>query len=295
MTLYLAMAVAASMLMALGLLLMKGRAAELPEARGRETVRAVLAWLRDPIWTGGLGVQTAGFAIYLVAVSNAPISMIAVMMQGGIALFVLFSVVFMGERANRREWTGISAIALAMVMLSLSLEAGAPDGRLNVTALVLLSITGLIAAFAPTLAADARNQGAAAAVAAGVLFGFGGVYTKAMADAFLAGHSASLAIRVVANPYLYLMIIANVAGIVLQQNAFRSMRGIIVMPIASALSNLVPILAGLVAFGEHLPDDPLAAAMRIGAFALTVAAGWLLATAEASPVVHVTQSASGSS
>jgi hypothetical protein len=50
-----------------------------------------------------------------------------------------------------------------------------------------------------------------------------------------------------------------------------------VMPLSSALSNLVPIAGGMLAFGEALPAEPAAAAMRIGALALTIAAGALLA------------------
>ncbi len=54
------------------------------------------------------------------------------------------------------------------------------------------------------------------------------------------------------------------------------------MPLSSALSNLVPIFGGIVAFGERLPETTPAAAMRVGAFALTIASGALLsATREA--------------
>ncbi len=51
------------------------------------------------------------------------------------------------------------------------------------------------------------------------------------------------------------------------------------MPLSSACSNLVPIVGGMAAFGEALPANPLAATLRIGAFALTVAASASLATA----------------
>ncbi|MGH7864332.1 MAG: hypothetical protein ACREQB_05040 [Candidatus Binataceae bacterium] len=275
MTLYFAIAVAASALMAVGLLMMKSRAASLPAARGRQTLRALLAWLRDPIWIGGFGLQTAGFALYLLAVANAPISMIAVMMQGGIGLFVVLSVIVMRERASRREWTGIVAIGAAMLMLSLSLDAGAPRGHLAVAALVLFSAFGLLTGVGAYLRGPARYD--ALAAVAGLLFGFGSVYAKAMTDVFIADAAAPLALRVVANPYVYLMAGANIAGIVVQQNAFRAGRGIIVMPIASALSNVVPIVGGMIAFGEQLPEDPLAAATRIGAFTLTVVAAALLA------------------
>src|ERR1700720_1665723 len=119
MLIYLVLAVLASTLMALGLLMMKSRAAALPDARGTGIVRGVLAWLRDPMWLGGMGVQMAGWVMYVTAVSQAPVSMVAVMMQGGIALFVIFSVVVLGERARAAEWAGIVAIVVGMILLSI--------------------------------------------------------------------------------------------------------------------------------------------------------------------------------
>ena len=122
MILYLSFAIVASLLMSLGLLMMKSRAAHLPIAAGTNTIGAIATWIRDPMWIGGLGVQTAGWAFYLIAVTRAPVSMVAVMGQGGIALFVIASVVILGERASQREWIGIGAIVLGMLMLTLSLN-----------------------------------------------------------------------------------------------------------------------------------------------------------------------------
>ena len=45
-------------------------------------------WLRDPLWLGGLGLQTAGYALYVVAQAVIPVAVVSVMMQGGIGLFV---------------------------------------------------------------------------------------------------------------------------------------------------------------------------------------------------------------
>jgi len=49
------------------------------------------------------------------------------------------------------------------------------------------------------------------------------------------------------------------------------------MPLSSALSNLVPIAGGMLAFGESLPAEPRLAAMRVAAFAMTIAGGLLMA------------------
>ena len=131
MLIYLVLAVLASTLMALGLLMMKSRATILPDARGARVISGVLTWLRDPRWTAGMCVQIAGWVLYVIAVSKAPVSMVAVMMQGGIALFVIFSVVVLGERARAAEWAGIVAIVVGMILLSLSLSAGASQGAID--------------------------------------------------------------------------------------------------------------------------------------------------------------------
>ena len=46
------------------------------------------------------GFECAGYALSVVALAGAPVSLVAVMMQGGIALFVLFAIRFLGERAG---------------------------------------------------------------------------------------------------------------------------------------------------------------------------------------------------
>lgn len=283
MAFYLTLAVLASLLMALGLVLMKSRADSLPEARGRKIFASVLAWIRDPVWIGGLGLQTAGYAFYVVAVAGAPVSMAAVMMQGGIALFVLFSVVFLHEHAQTREWAGIAAIVVGTVLLSLSLSAGTTEAAMDSRALAPLSALCAALAAAPFMAKRFSQNGAARAIASGVAFGLGSLYTKAMAETFLAATGAALALRVLGNPWVYAVVAANVLGIVMLQNSFGQARGITVLPLSSALSNVVPILGGMTVFGERLPPEPGAAMMRVGAFALTIAASMMLAAAPAPP------------
>ncbi len=137
---YLVLAVLASTLMALGLLRLKSRAMLRPDARGARVISSVLAWLRDPMWTGGMCVQIVGWVMFVTAISHAPVSMVAVMMQGGIALFVIFSVVVLGERARPAEWAGIIAIVVGMILLSLSLSAGASQGALDGRTVIALAI-----------------------------------------------------------------------------------------------------------------------------------------------------------
>jgi drug/metabolite transporter (DMT)-like permease len=274
--LYLSLAIVASALMALGLLMMKTRSAHLPMAAGAKVIGAVAAWLRDPMWIGGLGVQTVGWACYVISVSRAPVSMVAVMGQGGIALFVVASVVVLGERASPREWAGIAAIVFGMLMLTLSLNGGETEGAFEPATLLIFTFLLTLAGLAPMAVARLNASGTAAAIFSGVAFGLGSLFTKAMTLEF-GGDTTTLALRLVSNPYVYAVIVANIVGIVMLQNSFHSARAIIAMPLSGALSNIVPIIGGMIVFGEQLPAGSMPAAMRVGAFALTIAAGALLA------------------
>jgi drug/metabolite transporter (DMT)-like permease len=286
-SLCLLIALVASSLFAFGLLMMKSRAWKLPQAHGANTLRAIVAWIRDPVWSAGLLVQALGYALFVVALAGAPISMVSVMMQGGIGLFVLFAVVFLGERARPTEWAGIAITILGMVVLGLSVsveEAQAPAGSLT---MVLASAFLLAIGFIPMQLRRFRQNGVGAAILSGVIFGLATIYTKAMADAYVADVQLRWMVRIAANPYVYGVIVTNIVGMVALQNSFSASRGIIAMPLSSALSNIVPIASGMIVFGERLPADPAHATMRIAAFVLTITGSVLLSNAQEAMAAQV--------
>jgi len=277
----------ASLLLAVGLMMMKVRAQALPMARGRGTFSAVMAWIRDPVWIGGLAVQTAGYALYMVALAGAPVSMVEVAMQGGIALFVVLAVALLGERARIWEWLGIGTFLVAALMLAGSLEAGAVQSPVDIGALALTSVIAAAITLALLVVPALRHNGAATAIASGIALGFASLYTKPLADRLASAPDlAAVAAALLASPYTYLMIVSNVAGLVMLQNSFAMGRGIIAMPLSSAVSNVIPIAGGMAVFGERLPADPFAAAMRAGAFVLTIAASAALAAGDPSACVR---------
>jgi len=276
--LFLALGIVASVLLALGLVMMKSRGKALPPATGRGIGRAIRGWLRDPVWLGGLGVQLVGYALYVIALSGSPVSLLAVMMQGGIAVFVVITVIFLHERASGREWLGIGGVVAAMILLSLSLRGGAAASAANSYTLGATSIGALGLAIAPFANSRLRAGGLASALASGVAFGLGSLYAKAVTEIFAPAASQPIATALLTDPWLYLAIVANLSGLVLLQNSFHWARGIIAMPLSSACSNLVPIVGGILAFGERIPAAGAPATMRVAAFALTILSGGLLAT-----------------
>ena len=285
--LYLLIALVASGLFALGLLLMKSRAHHLPIAQGTGSWRAIAGWLRDPIWTTGLLIQTLGYALFVLSLAEAPISLVSVMMQGGIALFVLFAVVFLGERARPSEWAGIAITILGMLILAISLSSGEAQAPIENRAMIIISVFLLVVGYVPLRMRRLISDGVGAALFSGVVFGLASLYTKAMTDDYLARENIAPMVRIAINPYVYGVIIANIVGMVALQNSFSTARGIIAMPLSSALSNIVPIVGGIIVFGERLPADAAHATMRIAAFMLTVLGSALLANAQDEVVAQV--------
>jgi len=277
-SIFLGVGMVASVLLALGLVMMKSRGKELEPAHGTGVWRAVREWFKDSVWLGGFGVQILGYALYIVALTGAPVSMLAVMMQGGIAVFVLITMVFLNEHASGREWLGIIGVVAAMTLLSLSLGSAAESNHADSAYLTMTSIGAVLFALLPYANMRLRSGGLASALASGIIFGLASLFAKAVTQIFDAGDSQPLVTSLLTSPWLYLAIVANLSGMVLLQNSFHWARGIIAMPLSSACSNLVPIVGGILAFGERLPSAPGPAAMRITAFTLTILSGGLLAT-----------------
>ena len=74
----------------------------------------------------------------------------------------------------------------------------------------MLSPIMLTLGLAPMGVVRMKESGAVAAILSGVVFGLGGLFTKAMTDKFLGDDAGSIALRIVANPYAYAVVAANI-------------------------------------------------------------------------------------
>jgi multidrug transporter EmrE-like cation transporter len=264
----LAFAVAASVSMSTGLYLMKR---EVDRVAARGAGRGPASWrvlARNPWWIAGVALQPVGYALYMVALASAPLSVVHVMLNGGIVLFVLLAVLRLGERAERFEWAGVALIVVALLLLGTSdppIDPAHPLARrLPSFSLVVVALSAL----ALVLDGSARRP-VGLSVASGLMLGLGSVFAKTVT-------SAPSLTAAMAGFRLPLTAAANVVGFVLMQAALQAGRGVVVMPLFSGLSNLVPIVGGMVVFGESLPDHGPGVLSRPVAFALAIGGGVLL-------------------
>jgi uncharacterized membrane protein len=263
------LAVLASTLLTLGLYLLKRQAERLPSLGGGWRLSAWVAFFRDPLWVCGLLLQIVGYGLYFLALRVAPLSIVHTALNGGIVLFVILSVVGLREEPRPVEWLGVLLITGSLITLSASLsEAPAVSGAAH--DLVLFSVAVLALSVLAGLADQQPDHAIGLSVASGLILGLASVYAKGLAD------DASLFSEAAAVD-LALTVVANIVGFALMQAALQRGRGVVVMPIYSGLSNLVPILGGILVYGETLPSEGSAALLRPLAFTLALAGAALLA------------------
>jgi len=263
-----------------GMLLLKVRGDRLPALGLPPRPAALRAYVTDPLWMLGLVFQPFGYGLYLWALELGPLAVVQPVMSAGIVLFVAFAVLILGERIHAPEWVAIGAVAVGLFLLGMSLESGgesavAPAGAWAVGG---YSAAVLVAAAAATAGwARGRTSGGALGVWSGALLGLGSLYAKGLASALSRPGEAQWLVALAAEPSLYLTAAGNILGFAILLTALRGERAGVVFTLSATLSNVVPILGGMVAMGERLPAQPVAAALRVASLVLTLGGAACLA------------------
>ena len=251
----------------------------------------VRAFLRSPIWLGGLAVTIAGWVLFLKAIANAPVSIVQPVLGFGLCLLALFSVVFLHEQLRPLEWLGIGLMVGGIVLLGIS---GAQE-RDRATAVSLLGLVAVSVAILGVLAVTARIARGGRRIplavvlgfASGVLIGLGALYTKALFMSLGAG-AAIVAWAI----FLPLMLLANVGGLWVTQAGFQQGRALIVVAMNAVTNKIVTIVGGMATLGELLPTDtPLAAARVVGFVTILVGTAILARFGAASAAAEVPRAA----
>ena len=234
------------------------------------------AFLRSPTWLGGLAVTIAGWAFFLKAIANAPVSIVQPVLGFGLAILAVFSVVFLHERLRPSEWAGVALMVAGIMLLGISGSGEAHRGAgVSVSALLLVSVV-LLAALAGAIPLGRSGRAVPLPVVlgfgAGVLIGLAALYTKGLFLSLEAG-LPWLAWLV----FFPLMTLGNIGGIWVQQAGFQHGRALIVVAMNAVTNKIVTILGGMAILGELLPAQPSLAAARVGGFVTILVGSVVLA------------------
>jgi uncharacterized membrane protein len=259
-----------------GFVLEKRALRDLPPLSMRRVGRLVRLLCTSRAWLAGFLVMGMGMACQIVVMSLVPLSVAQPIQLAGLALLVVFSSVFLGEKTTQREWAGLGVLALSLLLVCLSME----PTRLGVHAepAVMLTVIAAtvflaVAAFGSANRSGTRSRrpapGLLYGVASGLLYGAAGLQTKGVSG-FLAEDAHHFVGRSLASPYPYLYLALSGAGLLLFQTALQRGRASIVVPVSSVVGAVYTVLAGTAVFGEPLPQDPLRLVLRSAGFATAI-------------------------
>ena len=241
-------------------------AAALPTLSLRRPLHSAQVLLTDRSWLFGFALESGGFALYVVALALAPLTLVQSVSAGGIGILAFVSARMGKRRLERHELAGVLVSMLGLLALAISLAAGSGEGTGGETGEILLWL-GTTAAGAVVALALGRRFGALAVaegIAGGLFFSIGDISIKVATQG---GARTAFAIGA---------IVGYAAGTGFLQLGYQKGGALTVAGLATLLTNALPIAAGSVVLGEPVPSG-IYGALRIVAFAAVVAGAILLA------------------
>jgi len=260
------LALAATTLTNIAYLRQQDAAAALPALSLRRPLRSLRTLLADRRWLAAFALESSGFALYVVALALAPLTLVQSIAAGGIGVLAFFSARFGHRELARHEIGGVLVSMLGLLALALSLQGGSREGAGGSTVEIVLWLGATGGAAVVALALGQRLGGLAVAegIAGGLCFSIGDISVKVATGG---GARTVFAVAVVAGYAL---------GTALLQVGYQKGGALTVAGLATLLTNALPIAAGTVVLGEPVPSGAYGG-LRIAAFAAVVAGAILLA------------------
>ncbi len=240
-------------------------AAVMPRFSPRRPLHFVSLLLGDRRWLSGFATETAGWLVYVAALRLAPISLVQAVCASGIAVLALASAHGHPSTLARHEQLAVVIALAGLVLLAVSLVDSHQADHPPHSSVVLLWLSGSAGAAAPWpwSVSDSRAAPPSASPPE-MLFAGGDISAKLV----VYGGTWILA--------AFALVAFYALGTSVLQGSFQHGDALTGAGLATLATNAVPIAAGFVVFGEHLPAGAKGA-LQLAAFAALVGSGVLLA------------------
>ncbi len=268
----------------------KKAVAGLPRVSLRQREKGVLkAFLANRLMHRFLAFGLAGAALYVVAISMAPVSIVQPIVSSGVVLLAYLAIKNLGERPRRIDYLAIGLNVTGVILLGVSLAEGLPKDIEHDPAL-LWTCVGVVVGLAVlvpflTRGRTGNRQAAALGISIGLLYGIASVFARLMVVDWGNRWSESGVLVIFSSVYLLGWLCTFVPAIVTLQAAFQRGMAVVVAPIFAGLAQLVPIAVGMIALKEPLPESAVLTALRFTGFAFILCGTIILSrrAEEASP------------
>jgi drug/metabolite transporter (DMT)-like permease len=255
-----------------GFLMRQRGATSAPDVDIRTPLRTVAGLFREKWWTLGYGVAFVAWALHVVSLKLAPLSLVQATLASGFVMLAVIAERCFGFKVGRREWIGISLCAAGLALLGVTAHSttGAHAGYGVAAAVAFeggLIVCGALALIGHRHPRANGHAGPLLAAGAGLLFTVSHIATKALSSRVSVSDPGSLL-----TPWVAVLLLAFVGAFFASARSLQVGDAVPVIAITSAVSNASAILGGVVVFHDPLGSDALQISLRVFAFALVILA-----------------------
>jgi hypothetical protein len=177
---------------------------------------------------------------------------------------------------GQRQWIGLAATAVGLIMLGVTLPAAhGADSHFSPVVFVsfeaVLIAGGILLIMGPRMGASAEHHGYMLGAASGILFGVSDISVKA-----ISGLVGSHGVTGMLTPALPVAIATGAAAFYASAKGLQEGEPVPVIAVTGTASNVAGIVGGILVFGDPLAGNPLSLAVEVMAFVLVLLAAWLM-------------------
>jgi drug/metabolite transporter (DMT)-like permease len=248
---------------------------EAPRVDVRHPLRTAKGLWSSKWFAIGMGVGGAAWLLHVAAISLAPLSVVQVVLSGGVVLIAVMADRLFGFEVGPRQWWGLALTALGLILLGVTMPApGGSHSTFSMAAMVgfeagLFGLGGLLI-LGPRAGAPAEHHGVMLAAAAGILFGVCNIAVKALSG--MVGDSGLLGL---ASPWLVVAAVGSAAAFYASARSLQDGAAVEVIAITGTAANISCIAGGIVVFGDPMPADTAGIVLQALAFVLVIVASAL--------------------
>ena len=260
-----------------GFLLRHRGAVEAPEVDVRRPLRSTAGLFRQKWWTIGYALAVVAYACHVGALTLASLSLVQVVLAGGLVLLAVIAERFFGFELARRQWVGVLLTAAGLALLAITGDTSSGQDSANYSEAAMLIFEAVLTAVGVALILSCRRNrreehtGIVLGVAAGLLFTFTHVAVKA-----LTGKIDTTVAEVFLSPYLWVAVLGGVAAFFASARSLQLGPAVPVIAVTAIAGNASAIPAGVVVFGDPVGSHALHIDVRMFAFLLVIAAAALI-------------------